>query len=235
MDAPADSHGDQHAVLAPASEESMAVRVLVAEDFPLFREGFVAALDAHPSIQVVGEAADGREALQKTIALRPDILTLDLFMPEMGGMMVLERLRHERLATRILVLTASERPDSLLDSVASGAAGYLTKRCNRSELCEAVLTVHAGGSVISPSLAGHLLQAYSSSSRGEPSRLRPLLGAREHEILRLIARGRTDKEIALALSISPRTVQNHLGRIRQKTGLRRRAELTRWAVEHAVA
>ena len=213
----------------------LAVRVLVAEDFPLLREGFITALNSHPSIQVVGEAADGREAVQKTIELRPDVLTLDLFMPEMGGMMVLERLRHERPSTRILVLTASERPDCLLDSVASGAAGYLTKRCDRRELCEAVMTVHAGGSVITPTLAGHLLREYSSNSRGEPSRLRPLLGAREHEILRLIARGRTDKEIGLALSISPRTVQNHLGRIRQKTGLRRRSELTRWAVEHAVA
>jgi DNA-binding NarL/FixJ family response regulator len=213
----------------------MPVRVLVAEDFPLLREGFIAALNSHPSIQVVGEAGDGREAVLKTVALRPDVLTLDLFMPEMGGMMVLERLRHERLSTKILVLTASERPDSLLDSVATGASGYLTKRCNRIELCDAVMTVHAGGSVITPSLAGHLLREYSSSARGEPSKLRPLLAAREHEVLRLIARGRTDKEIALALSISPRTVQNYLGRIRQKTGLRRRSELTRWAVEHAVA
>ena len=87
----------------------MPIRVLVAEDFPLLREGFIAALNSHPSIQVVGEAGDGREAIEKTVALRPDVLTLDLFMPEMGGMMVLERLRHERLSTKILVLTARDR------------------------------------------------------------------------------------------------------------------------------
>lgn len=213
----------------------MAVRVLVAEDFPLLREGFVSALQAHPGIEVVGEAENGREAITMALALTPDVVMLDLYMPEMGGMMVLERIRTDLPSTKVLVVTASERADSLLDAVAGGASGYLTKRCSRLELCNAILTVHGGGSVITPTMAGHLLREYSSTSRGEPSRVRPLIGAREQEILRLIAQGHTDKEIALQMSISPRTVQNHLTRIRQKTGLRRRAELSRWAVEHAVA
>jgi DNA-binding NarL/FixJ family response regulator len=96
------------------------------------------------------------------------------------------------------------------------------------------VTVHGGGSVISPHLTGHLLKSYSHAARGEFSGIRPLLGDREHEVLRLVARGHTDKEIAQTLYISPRTVQNHLTRVREKTGLRRRPELTRWAMEHAL-
>jgi DNA-binding NarL/FixJ family response regulator len=152
----------------------------------------------------------------------------------MGGMPVLERLRAEMPDIKVLVMTASETAQPLLEAVAAGASGYLTKRSTREELRQAIITVHGGGSVISPMLAGHLLKEYSRASRGETSSVRPLLGEREHEILRLVADGDTDKEIAQRLYISPRTVQNHLTRIREKTGLRRRAELTRWAMEHAL-
>ena len=212
----------------------MNIRLLLIDDFPLIREGFAAALEADPGLKIVGQADNGEEGLRLARELQPDVVILDLHMPEMGGMTVLERLRTESPKSKALVVTATEKGQPLLDAVAAGAAGYLTKRSTREELRQAVITVYGGGSVISPMLAGHLLKDYSRASRGEGSNMRPLLGKREHEVLRLLADGCTDKEIAARVFISPRTVQNHLTRIREKTGVRRRAGLTRWAMEHSL-
>jgi len=210
------------------------IRLLLIDDFPLIREGFATALECDPGLTIVGQADNGEDGLRLARELQPDVVVLDLRMPGMGGMTVLERLRTDAPEAKVLVVTATEKGQPLLDAVAAGATGYLTKRCTREELRQAVITVYGGGSIISPMLAGHLLSAYSRTSRGEASGVRPLLGKREHEILRLLAGGCTDKEIAATVFISPRTVQNHLTRIREKTGLRRRAELTRWAMEHSL-
>jgi DNA-binding NarL/FixJ family response regulator len=212
----------------------MKISVLLVEDFPLVREGVAAALERDPAITVVGQADNGREGLELALELRPDVVLLDLHMPELGGMMLLERLRSELPNTRAIVMTASEKGEPLLDAVAAGAAGYLTKRASGEELRQAVVTVHGGGSVIAPTLAGHLLKAYSRASSGETTELRSKLTATEHEVLRLVAQGLTDRQIAERIYVSPRTVQNHLARIRDKTDLRRRSELARWAVLHAV-
>src|SRR4051812_8676828 len=211
----------------------MHITIVLVDDFPLIREGFAAALESDPGLEVIGHAEDGEKGLDLVRRLKPDVVVLDLAMPGMGGMSVLERLRAEVPESRVLIMTASETAQPLLDAVAAGAAGYLTKRATREELRQAVITVKGGGSIISPMLAGHLLKEYSRASRGEDSVVRPLLGEREHQVLRLVASGETDKQIAEKLYISPRTVQNHLTRIREKTGLRRRAALTRWAMEHA--
>ena len=212
----------------------MNIRVLLVDDFPLIREGIAAALSRDPAIDVVGEAADGVEGLRMANELQPDVIVLDLHMPEMGGIMVLERLRTEVPSARVLVMTASEKSETLLAAVSGGAAGYITKRAARRELCDAVITVHGGGSVIAPHLAGHLLRQYAKAANGDTADLRNNLSMREQEVLRLVAQGLTDRQIASTIYVSPRTVQNHLARIRDKTGLRRRSELTRWAVVHAV-
>lgn len=211
----------------------MNIRVIVVDDFPLVRDGVARALDADPAIEVVAEASSGREALELAAELRPDVMILDLRMPDLGGLAVLDKLRTSQPEIRVVVMTASEQASALLDAIAAGAAGYLSKRSTGEELRQAVITAHAGGSVITPSLASHLLKEFSSSARGEASAVRPLQG-RELDVLRLVVRGMTDNEIGRELFISPRTVQNHLTRIREKTGLRRRSELTRWAVEHAI-
>jgi two-component system response regulator DevR len=215
--------------------ERMKIRVLVAEDHPLVREGVMRALERDPGIEVVGDADNGITALELARVLKPDVIVLDLRMPGLGGAAVLERLKNELPEIRALVMTANESPESLLDAIAAGAAGYLSKRTTGEELRQAVITTYGGGSVITPELAGHLLREFSGNARGEGSLVRPLLAGRELEILRLVSDGMTDNEIGKQLYISPRTVQNHLTRIREKTGLRRRSELARWAVEHAIA
>jgi DNA-binding NarL/FixJ family response regulator len=211
----------------------MNISVIIIDDFPLVRDGVQEWLERDPAIRVVGTAGNGREGLELAHQVKPDVAIVDLHMPELGGMMVLERLRNELPSVRTLVMTASEKGETLLDAVAAGAAGYLTKRSSATEVCQAVITVAGGGSVITPTLAGHLLRQYSRASTGE-GEMRPMLTSREQEVLRLVAQGLTDRQIAKHIYVSPRTVQNHLARIRDKTGLRRRSELTRWAVLHAV-
>jgi two-component system, NarL family, response regulator DevR len=210
------------------------IRVLVIDDFPLVREGLAAALAIDPGFEVLGQGSDAEEGMRMARELRPDVVLLDLRMPEGGGIALLEKLRDELPETRALVVTASEKAEALLDAVAAGAAGYVTKRVSARELRHAVVTVYSGGSIITPTLAGHLLREYSQVSRGEPLHVRPLLGQREQEVLKLVAQGCTDREVGTRLYISPRTVQNHLARIREKTGLRRRSELAAWAAEHSL-
>jgi DNA-binding NarL/FixJ family response regulator len=210
------------------------IRLLVVDDFPMMRVGLACALRDDPEIEIVGDSGSALEAEELVRDLQPDVALLDLDLAGLGGMAGIERMRGEAPETRMLAMTASERAESLLDALAAGAAGYLTKRASRDELRQAVITVHNGGSVITPGLAGHLLRDYARRARGDHPALRPLIGSRETEILRLIAQGFTDKEIGQRLAISARTVQNHLTRVREKTGLRRRSELARWAVEHAV-
>jgi DNA-binding NarL/FixJ family response regulator len=213
----------------------MNIRVVVADDFPLVRDAVAQVLDRDPGISVVGRAAGGEEALSMVADHDPDVLILDLHMPDCGGIRVLERLRESGARTRVLIMTASESPESLMDAVNAGAQGYITKRSTGEEVRQAVITTYGDGSVIESRMARHLLRHHSSMAAGDLTSLRPVLSDREQSILKLVADGYTDNEIGRQLYISPRTVQNHLTRIREKTGLRRRSELTRWAVQHAMA
>jgi DNA-binding NarL/FixJ family response regulator len=210
----------------------MHIRVLLVDDFPLVREGIAQALGTDPAIEIVGQAGSGAEGVERALALRPDVVLLDMRMPDSSGLAVLQRLTAELPDTKVLVMTASEKTDTLLQAVSAGAAGYLTKRATQRELVDAVITVHAGGSVVAPQLAAELLRDYARISRGKGIIGRPLLTPREREVLNLVSEGLTDREIATQLYVSPRTVQNQLGRIREKTGRGRRSELARWAVEH---
>ena len=209
-------------------------KVLVADDFPLVREGFAAALARDPSIRVVGFAVDGVDALEQTRALQPDVLLLDLRMPRMSGLMALTQLTAEMPHVRVLVVSDLERDDTVVDAVAAGAAGFVSKQITGAELCDAIHAVKRGEAAISPDLLGHLMRGLRRESGGVVAAATNALTVSELKVLRLVADGRTDKQISATLYISPRTVQSHLAHIRAKTGISRRTQLACWATEHAV-
>jgi DNA-binding NarL/FixJ family response regulator len=210
-------------------------KVLVADDFPLVRDGFAAALSRDPTIRVVGFAVDGVDALEKTRALKPDVLLLDLRMPRMSGLMALTQLTAELPSVRVLVVSDLACDDSVVDAVAAGAAGFISKHITGEELCDAIHAVKRGEAAISPDLLGHLMRGLRREPGGGTS-MSPTgaLTVSELKVLRLVAEGRTDKQISATLYISPRTVQSHLAHIRAKTGISRRTQLACWATEHAV-
>jgi two-component system, NarL family, response regulator DevR len=202
-----------------------ATRVLVADDFPLMLEAFAATLAADPAVEVVATAIDGVDALEKAREQRPDVVVLDLRMPRMTGTTVLRCLANELPETRGLVVTGYDDPDAVAEALDAGAAGVLTKRATGDELRGAIQDVRRGERVLSPSLAP---TAPAVGREGPAARF----SACELEVLCLIAGGATDGAVSTALGLSPRTVQNRLTRIRQKTGVERRTELARWAGEH---
>ena len=215
------------------NDPATTIRVLIADDFPLVLDALAVALRRRPEIELVGTAADGEEALAKARELQPDVVVLDLRMPGMSGLIALTRLSNELPDTRVLLLTACDDPDAVIDAVSAGAAGFLTKQTNGAELAEAVLAVHRGEPVVSASLTAHLVRGLRRDD-GRKGSVTGRLTEGELNVLRLVADGRTDKQISQTLYISPRTVQSHLTQIRAKVGLRRRVELTRWAAEHLV-
>lgn len=210
----------------------MRIQVLLVDDFPLVREGLASALERDPGLVVVGQASDGDSGFVLARELEPDVAVIDLTMPGSGGIPLIRRLSEELPAIRVLVVSASERAEKVLAAIAAGAAGYITKRATEEELRQAVITIHGGGAAIAPALASHVFRGYSGAVRGDDPG-RPLLTPREQEVLRLVADGRTDREIAASLHLSPRTVQNHLSSVRERTGLKRRSELVRWALDHS--
>jgi DNA-binding NarL/FixJ family response regulator len=214
--------------------EARMTRVLVADDFPLVREALAAALRRHPEIEVVGMAADGVEAVELALQHQPDVVVLDLKMPRMSGLVALTKLSAELPSTRVLLLTACEEPDTVIDAVSAGAAGFVTKRTSGADLTDAVLRVARGEPVVSPSLTAYLVQGLRRGSHERRGGTTGQLTSSELNVLRLVADGRTDKQISATLYISPRTVQSHLAQIRTKTGVRRRTQLARWATEHLV-
>lgn len=213
----------------------MKIDVLVVEDFPLIRDAFVSALEADPDITVVARTGSGEEAVGLALKHRPDVILLDLHLDDLPGLVALGRIRAQLPDARVVILTACQKGDVFLGAMAAGAAGYLGKRIDACELRNAVITVHGGGSVIAPELATKLLRSYAHGRGERGAEPAALLADREQEVLRLVAMGRTDREIGAQLYISPRTVQNHLTTIRTKTGLRRRSELARWAADHVLA
>src|SRR3954447_24444829 len=217
-----------------SSKITRMIRVLIADDFPFVRDALAAALGRHEAIDVVGVASDGIETLEKAHALRPDVVVLDLRMPRMSGLVALTRLTAELPGTRVLLVTACEEPETVIDAVSAGAAGFLTKRVSGVELADAVCAVHRGEPVVSPTLTAYLvagLRRDGAAANGGPP---GSLTTNELNVLRLVADGRTDKQISQTLYISPRTVQSHLAQVRQKTGVQRRTQLARWATEHLV-
>jgi DNA-binding NarL/FixJ family response regulator len=210
----------------------MTIRILVADDHPVVRDGLVAILGTQPDFEVVGEAADGAQAVAQVKALAPDVMLLDLGMPEMDGVQVLKQLRAEGAATRVIVFTAFDTDERILDAVQAGAQGYLLKGAPRDELFNAVRVVQAGGSLLQPIVASRLLRRVSEGRAAQDAA--ELLTGRELEVLRLLAQGQQNKEIAAQLVISERTVKFHVSSILGKLGAGNRTEAVRVAAQQGL-
>ena len=205
------------------------IRVLVADDHTMVRQSLVSVLAASGACEVVGEAANGLEAVEQALRLRPDVAVVDISMPGLNGIEVVRRLHAEIPATRTLVLTMHEEDEYVLHVVRAGASGYLLKDSAVSELIQAVRDVHAGRRHFGPSAARVLADAVLQP-QADPGDPYGRLTSREREIFHLVAEGATSKEVARRLEISVKTAENHRASILDKIGARNTAELVRYAV-----
>jgi DNA-binding NarL/FixJ family response regulator len=196
------------------------IRILIADDHPIVRDGLAAILGTQPDLAVVGQAGSGEAAVEQAAALQPDVILLDLEMPGLDGVEALRRIREARPAARAIVFTAYDTDERILAAVRGGAQGYLLKGAPRDEIFQAVRVVHAGGSLLQPVVASRLLRQVS---RAEPEPV-DALTPREQAVLGLMARGLQNKEIARELSISERTVKFHASGIMNKLGAGNRTE-----------
>lgn len=209
------------------------IRILIVDDHPVVRDGLAAMLGTQPDLEVVGEAADGAEALARAAALRPDVILLDLEMPGLDGVATLKALAATSLPARAIVFTAYDTSEQILAAVQAGAQGYLLKGAPRDELFQAIRAVHAGGSLLPPLVASRLLQQVRGRKEQPPDTgVAP--SAREREVLRLLAQGQTNKEIAAALVISERTVKFHVRSLFAKLGATNRTEAVARAVQRGL-
>ncbi len=215
----------------------MPIRLLIADDHGVLRAGLRALLSAEPNLEVVGEAETGEEALHQAEALRPDVVLLDISMPGPGGIEVTRQIKARLPDVRVLILTVHEDETLLREALRAGAAGYIVKRAVEEELIAAILAVWRGDLYVHPTMTRALLKEVaerkpaSSSPDDDPlAQLTP----REKEVLRLIALGYTNRQIADKLCISVRTVETHRANLTDKLGTRSRAQLVRIAREHGL-
>jgi DNA-binding NarL/FixJ family response regulator len=206
------------------------IRVLVADDHMIVRSGIRHVLESEADFEVVGEAGSGAEAISLASDLAPDVVVLDISMPDQSGLEVAARLRTSSAATRVLILSMHDNAEYVLESVRAGAHGYLLKDTAATELRNAIRAVCRGESYFSPPVASRLTAAVRGEQDNHYSALEQLTG-REREVLLGIARGRTNKEIAGELGISHRTVETHRESLMRKLQIRTVAELTRFAIE----
>lgn len=212
-------------------EKTGKIRVLVVDDHTIIREGISLLLKAHQDIEVVGEAVDGVDAIEKMRQLRPDIVLMDLSMPRMGGVEATQQIKKEHPEVQVLALTVHGNPEYFLRILSAGASGYVVKGASSGELVSALRAVFQGGTYLHPSLAGKLVDGYLQGLKGGGAMASyDGLTGREREVLRLIGQGWTNQEIADTLCLSPNTVQTHRSRIMGKLGLHSRAQLIKYAL-----
>ena len=203
------------------------IRVMIVDDHAIMRDGIKALLSLHDDIEVIGEASEGKEAIENVPALKPDVVIMDLAMPGMDGMEATRRILKISADTKVLVLTQHTDREYVLSAIKAGAAGYVPKRALGSDLVSAVRAVHRGESFLYPTVATALIQDYLHHRDEDPY---DSLTGREREILKMIAEGRTSREIAGSLYISIKTVLGHRNKIMKKLDFHNRTELIKYAM-----
>ncbi len=229
--------------MAAEFSETEPIRVLLADDHDILRQGLKLLLEAQPDLRVVGEARTGKGALEQVAESQPDIVVLDISMPDTEGLEACQRIRGQYPDTQVLILTMHESEEYFLQALRVGAAGYLVKKAAPAELCAAVRTVKQGGAFLYPGLAKALIRAYLSP-RNEPlsgtapdasaTGVLDVLTPRELEVLKLVAGGHTNQEIADRLVLSIKTVQAHRANVMEKLGLHDITHLVRFALRHCL-
>jgi len=213
----------------------MPIRVFLADDHAMLRAGLKALLSDEPGIAVVGEAGDGISAVEQIVATRPDVALLDITMPQLDGLEAARRLHRQAPDVKLLMLTMHDDPEYLFQALEAGASGYVLKRAAEADLVEAIRTVTTDRAFLAPAAQATLVADYvERRARGEISPPAEKLTAREEEVLRLLAEGHTNQGVAEALVISIKTVETHRAHILDKLGLRKRAELVRYARTHGL-
>ncbi len=207
----------------------MPIRVLLADDHSVVRKGVREFLEEEPDIEVVGEASDGQQAVALAVELQPDVAVIDIKMPEVSGVEATKRIRAAAPAVRILALSAYDDDPYVFGLLEAGASGYVLKTAESSELIRAIRTVAAGKSTLDPAIALRVIDRAARPTAGSES-----LTERELEVLRLAARGLTNKQIGRALDISDRTVQNHLANVFPKLGVASRTEAVTVALQRGL-
>ena len=205
-----------------------AIRVLIVDDHAVVRQGLRAFLQTQDDVEIAGEAADGDEAIRQVRELVPDVVLMDLVMPKLDGVAAIREMRALSPSTKVLVLTSFADDDKVFAAVKAGAAGYLLKDVRPQELGDAIRTVYRGEALLHPTVAAKLMQELAQSGRRQASP--DSLTDRELDVLRLIARGMSNKEIALALGIAEKTVKTHVSNILQKLHLADRTQAALYAV-----
>jgi len=207
------------------------IRVLIADDHVVLRDGLRALLNMYEDIEVVGEAGDGLEALDRTLQLQPDVVLMDIAMPRLGGLEAALEMRQRKLPTKVLVLTQYDNKEYVFHMLKAGAAGYILKKAAGTELVSAIRAVHGGESFLYPSAAKAVGARYlGEGEEDEGERRLDQLSDREKEVLKLLAEGRSNREIAELLRLSVKTVMSHRASIMEKLDIHNRTELVKFAI-----
>mgnify|MGYP000887222627 FL=1 len=209
------------------------IRIMIVDDHPVVREGLAAIL-RRDDFEIVGEAADGRSAVKRALNLKPDLILMDLRMPEMGGVEAMEKIHAASPDIKFLVLTTYDTDEMIVGALEAGASGYLLKDAPREELFTAIRTVAKGEALLQPSVAARLLERMREKPKPSATPPEEELSAREVEVLQLVARGQANKEIAARLNITEATVKTHLAHIFQKLAVNDRTEAVTVALQRGI-